>query len=400
MAFTFPGLEIIGNLDTDRFKVDIGTISFGEREFVLHMILSQNAPKHATPSVASIAIGEQTVWKYNPKTDTGAFSRLALVDDEPVVAYVEKDSGKVSNVVPFSRLGVEGQAPLDVLSKLRYKRGAAGYLKADVALSTAERAVLRANAAERQQVENLTAQRQAEKEARRQAREEARQQKRAEINGRPTVSVRTQDGHNMFGQPVTADEMSALEPLQFYVLVGSFDENGEPQNPQKAFKAIAVKGEGIVMANGGSEVVEFIDYQPKPPRPMASGTQVFEIKGGGIYEVSIYANRAAIDTLVEHGVSAVEFAAYPAGNFQYAVFALRPSPDGTQLSQGQLLRPYGTEPKPVTPESGAKPKSPAPKSDDKKTLTRTRRETGGTVTKGLGGLGQLMQQTTGPASAS
>ena len=60
-AFTFPGFELTGNADTDRFKVDIGTLKHGEREFVLHFLLSQNAPKHAIPSIASIDIGDQTV---------------------------------------------------------------------------------------------------------------------------------------------------------------------------------------------------------------------------------------------------------------------------------------------------------------------------------------------------
>lgn len=392
-AFTFPGFELTGNADTDRFKVDIGTLKHGEREFVLYFLLSQNAPKHAIPSIASIDIGDQTVWKYNPKTDTGAFSRLALVDDEPVVAYVEKDTGKVSNVVPFSRLGVENLMPLDVLSLLRYKRIVAEYFGTDVILSPAEQAVVRANSVERKQVENLTAKRKAEREARQKAREEARAKARTVINGRPTVSVRVKDGRQMFGQPVTSDEMSSLEPLQFYVLVGSFDENGEPQNPQKAFKAIAVKGQGIVMADGGSEVVEFIDYQPKPERPEFSNTQVFEIQGG-VYEVPIYADKAAIDTLVEVGVSAVEFAAYPAGNKQYAVFALKPSPECTKLGGGQLLSPYGTQQKPITPEDGAKPKSSAPKgAGNKRTVTRTSQKIGNAAkTKGLGSLGHMLQQ--------
>lgn len=207
---------------------------------------------------------------------------------------------------------------------------------------------------------------------------------RAVINGRPTVSVRVKDGRQMFGQPVTSDEMSALEPLHLYVLVGSFDENGKPCGPQKAFKAIAVKGQGIVMANDGSEVVEFIDYQPKPVRPESSSTEVFEIEGG-IYEVPVYADKTAIDTLLEVGVTAIEFAAYPAGNSQYCVFALKPSPDGTKISKGQLLRPYGADPKPVTPESGAKPKaSKGEEAKPKRTVVLRG--------KGLSSFGELMQQ--------
>ena len=174
MAYSFPGFDLTGNADTDRFKVDIGTLIYGERQFVLHFLLSQNAPKHAIPSVALVALDDQVVWKYNSKIDTGAFSRLALAGDEPVIAYVEKDSGKVSNVVPFSQLGVGDLLPLDVLSTLRYKGGAAKYLGTDVALSLAEQVVVKVNATERQQVENLSEKREAEREALRKAREEAR----------------------------------------------------------------------------------------------------------------------------------------------------------------------------------------------------------------------------------
>lgn len=361
MAYTFPGFELTGNADTDRFKVDIGTIRHGERQFVLHLLLSQNAPKHATPSVASVAIGDEVVWKYNRKLDTHAFSRLALVDGEPVVAYVEKDSGNVSNVEPFSRLGVSNLLPFDVKSTLRYKRGAAAFFGTDIVLTLAEHAFVRVDSGEQNEqkrVAELVAKRQAEREAEHRAREEARQQKRALINGREQVSVKTTDGRYMSGRPVLREELPVLEPLQFYVLVGSFDEAGQPQDPQKAFKAIAVKGQGMVMANGGTDVVGFAEYKPKPQRPEPIGLQVFEIEGG-VYEVPIYADKAAIDLLVEVGVTAIEFAAYPAGNSKFAFFALKPTADGTKLGGGKLVVPYGADQpsKAVTPEDGAKPKT-------------------------------------------
>ena len=375
-GYTFPGFELNDNADTDKFKVDIGTLKYGERIFVLHFLLSQNAPSHATPSVASVAIDERVVWKYNPKTDTGAFSRMALVDDEPVVAYVSQYSGKVSNVVPFSRLGVEDVMPLGVKSTLRYKRRAAEYLGTDVILSPAEHAFVRVDTGEQKKVADLAAAREAEREARRKDREEARMKKRAEINGRPTVSVKVDGGRQMYGQPVLHEEMSVLEPLCFYVLVGSFDENGEPQDPQTAFKAIAEKGKGIIMANGGYDVVSFAEYQQKPVRPESKDVQVFEISGD-VYEVPVYADKAAIDTLIEVGVASIEFAAYPAGNSKFFVFALKPSEDGTQCSKGELLAPYGVEQKAAAPETlvTEATKSERPRVTVKHTVSKSKGET-------------------------
>ena len=344
--FSFPGFNITGNNDNDYMRVDVGSLSHGEREYVLQMLISKNAPAHAIHSVATVTFDRTQVWSHHRQRDADYYTRLTLVDDEPVIGYVHKKSGHLCKVHPFVMF--TRKLPLSVKMKIAYKRGAADYLGIAAEYTPAEEAFRQNDPTERKLAaeakkrrEAQQAERQAEEEAKRKAREEKRKAVRQAVTGRAEVTVKATTGHIMYGQPVLQEEVPHLEPKRYYVLVGQIDKDGVAQDPQKAFCAIAVAGKGIQMAHGGRDVVDFIDQTLEAPEVLKSHN--FEIEGD-VFEVSIYANQGDIDTLSTIGIKGVEFAAFAAGNNgKYRVFILDGTKGKTEVLKAGLLSPYGTE---------------------------------------------------------
>lgn len=346
-SFSFPGFDITGNADNDHMRVDIGTLTHREREYVLQMLISKNAPDHATHAVAKVEFDSKIVWQYDRDRDSECFTRLTLVNDEPVIGYVHKKTGRLVKTHPF--LLFTRKLPLTVAMQIAYKRGAAEYLGITPEYTTAEESFRQNDPTERQLAAEAKAKREADKakreaeqKAKREEREAKRKQVRQDVAGREQVTVKSTDGRTMFGKPVVAGEIPHLEHKKFYVLVDKINSAGEACDPQKAFLAVAQSGKGIVMAKGGFDVVGFVDTTLVMPE--SSSTVNFELNGGEVFEVPIYANKGEIDTLTKIGVDMIEFAAFPAGNKgKYRVFILDGSQGKTELYKAGLLSPYEGE---------------------------------------------------------
>ena len=346
--FSFPGFKVASNADNDRFKVDIGTLAYGGRDYVLHVMIPHNAPDHGEFSVAKVEHDGKSVWSYDRTRDEGTFTRLALVNNEPVIAFVSKKTGRISKTHPF--LCFTRKLPLSVAMQIAYKRGAAEDLGVEADYSPAEESFRQVDPTESQLAAEAEAKRRAEQaardaeakaqreaaEAKRQAREAKREETRKTIAGREPVKVKTEAGIR-YGQPVLQAEIKDLEPKGLYVLVDSFDEAGAPQDPKKAFKAITQKGKGIVMANT-SDVIDFFD--DTLAAPTSTGSKNFMIEGE-VFEVTTYKTKSDIDTLERIGVDMVEFVAYPIGNNgQYRVLGLDGTEGKTKVFDAGLLKPY------------------------------------------------------------
>lgn len=350
--FTFPGFIVTDNADNDRFKVDIGTLAYGGRDYVLHMMIPHNAPDHGEFSVAKVEYDGRAVWSFDRTRDADTFTRLtSSVEDEPVIAFVSKKTGRVVKTHPF--LCFTRKLPLSVAMQIAYKRQAAELLGVEADYTPAEESFRQVDPTEAKLAAEAEAKRQAEQvareaeakaardaaEAKRQAREAKREETRKAIAGREPVKVKTEAGIR-YGQPVLQTEIKDLEPKGLYVLVDSFDEAGVPHGPKKAFKAIAQKGKGIVMANA-SDAIDWHDDTLVMPE--SKGSKNFQIQGE-VFEVLTYAGLTEVETLAKIGVDQVQFAAFPVGNNgQYRVFILDGTAGKTNVIDAGLLKPYTGE---------------------------------------------------------